>query len=273
MKAKTQINKNIKSHNKIYDKYEERHAEKIFNPIEQERLRKSLEKAIAAIKTDSKSKLALDYGCGAGNLTNHLINLGIHTITADVTEKFLWLIKKKFVHTENVDMLKVNGYDLSNIGDNHFDLAATYSVLHHVPDYLKIIEEMVKVLKRGGVIYIDHEASPSYWNKSREYKDFLRRVYPPKNFLKKRLNLFNFEWYKRKINELMNPRYQVEGDIHVWPDDHIEWNEIQDLLISKGCKIIIKEDYLLYKGRYPFEVYPQYKTRCNDMRVLIGRKQ
>lgn len=275
MKAKTQINKNIKLHSKIYDKYEERHAEKIYNPVEQKRLYESLKTVIAFVKTDTSCKIALDYGCGAGNLINHLVNLGIHTIAADVTENFLGLIKNRFSHTGMVDALKINGYDLSNIDDNHFDLVAVYSVLHHVPDYLKIIEEMVRVLKPGGVCYIDHEVSPSYWDQSKEYKEFLKKACKGrkhKSLWGKSMNLFNLRWYKNKIMKLINPRYQVEGDIHVWPDDHIEWDKIEDLLIRKGCEILFKEDYLLYKRSYRFEVYEEYKTKCNDMFMLIGRK-
>ena len=90
-----------------------------------------------------------------------------------------------------VDALKINGYDLSNIDDNHLDLVAVYSVLHHVPDYLKIIEEMIRVSKPGGVLYIDHEVSPSYWNQSKEYKDFLEKACKRKSFWEKSTSLFD----------------------------------------------------------------------------------
>jgi ubiquinone/menaquinone biosynthesis C-methylase UbiE len=44
-----------------------------------------------------------------------------------------------------------------------FDLITSYSVLHHLPDYESAIRKICKFLKKGGVIYIDHEASPYYW--------------------------------------------------------------------------------------------------------------
>ena len=44
-----------------------------------------------------------------------------------------------------------------------FDLITCYSVLHHLPDYITALEGLSVFLKKGGVIYIDHEASPFYW--------------------------------------------------------------------------------------------------------------
>lgn len=55
-------------------------------------------------------------------------------------------------------------------------MVATYSVLHHVPDYLKIVDEFVRVLKPGGVIYIDHEVSPSYWEINDTYQSYLEEL-------------------------------------------------------------------------------------------------
>ena len=41
--------------------------------------------------------------------------------------------------------------------DRHFGFAATYSVLHHIPDYLEAVRELARVVDVGGVLYIDHE--------------------------------------------------------------------------------------------------------------------
>ena len=67
--------------------YEHLHKE-IFNPIEQERLSKALSTAIKAVRTNSKPLTALDYGCGSGNLTRVLIEAGIETVSADISDGF-----------------------------------------------------------------------------------------------------------------------------------------------------------------------------------------
>jgi len=266
----SQIRHNIKVYDRIYDKYEKMHGD-TFNPIEQERLHKKLEQAIKSIKTNSSNKIALDYGCGSGNLTKHLIELGIHTVAADTSKKFLDLVAKKYSHASRLDVLEINGQSLSNVKNGHFDLVATYSVLHHVPDYLGIIKEMVQALKPGGIIYLDHEKNESYWNKDEQYLEFLRLAWltPPKKW-KKYLKLSN---YLFKLRRIIHPRYTSEGDIHTFPDDHIEWDKIENLLTTQGCEIVLKEDYLLYKRGYSIEIYQEYNNKCNDMRLLIARKK
>ena len=272
MQDEDQIQFNKRVNDRVSRKYERLHGE-IFNPIEQERLRDALNVAVSAIKTGSKPLKALDYGCGSGNLTRHLIERGIHTVSADISEGFLGLIERNFSQTGLSEVLTVNGKDLSGVPGDRFDLAATYSVLHHVPDYLRIVREMCRVLKPGGVLCIDHEVNESYFNRPEEYVEFLRKARPPINVKRCLRLLLDVGGYIHIIRRMMNPRYKREGDIHVWPDDHIEWDKIEQLLVSEGFEIVLKQDYLLYKNQYDLDVYDQYKERCADERVLIVRKR
>jgi ubiquinone/menaquinone biosynthesis C-methylase UbiE len=252
-------------------KYERLHGD-IFNDIEQERLGEALRKAAEAVRTGAEPVHALDYGCGSGNLTGHLIELGIETVSADISEGFLDLIKGNFSRTGLSDVLAINGKDLSGVEDARFDLVATYSVLHHVPDYLGIVGEMCRVLKPGGVIYIDHEVHESYYDRTNEYVEFLSKARPAVNLRRYLKLLLDVRGYRHIIRRLINPRYKREGDIHVWPDDHIEWDKIEQLLISEGFEVVLKEDYLLYKSIYDVDVYNEYKNKCVDERLLVARK-
>ncbi|MFC1598160.1 class I SAM-dependent methyltransferase [Patescibacteria group bacterium] len=270
MKKHDDIKHNIKAHDLVYDEYEAKHGE-IFNEIEQGRLHNQLKQAIGEIKTASTRKEALDFGCGSGNLTKHLLDLGLHVTSADLSENFLKLIKEKFSSTGQSETIKINGQDLSNIEDNRFDFVATYSVLHHVPDYLKIVEEMARVTKPGGIIYLDHEANDAFWNPTDEYKEFVRQAEPKQE--KKLSRFLKPSTWIIKFRETINPRYQVEGDIHVWPDDHIEWDKVEELLVKNGCETVIKEDYLLYKRGYPEKIYNDYKNKVTDVRVLVASKK
>ncbi|MHC4532718.1 MAG: class I SAM-dependent methyltransferase [Planctomycetota bacterium] len=267
-----QLKFNKEAHDEISGKYDCLHNE-IFNPIEQQRLGRALSTAIKSVKTDSKPLSALDYGSGSGNLTRHLIEAGINTVSADVSEGFLNLIDRNFSHTGLSKTQKINGKDLSGFETAQFDLVATYSVLHHVPDYMRIVKEMCRVLKLGGVLYIDHEVNESYYQKTPEYIEFLKKARPIINLKRYLRLLFDVKGYKHIVRRLINPRYKREGDIHVWPDDHIEWDKIEQLVIEEGLEIILKEDYLLYKSGYDVDVYNEYKDRCADERLLIARKQ
>jgi ubiquinone/menaquinone biosynthesis C-methylase UbiE len=267
-----QIKFNKEVNDGISGKYDCLHNE-IFNPIEQQRLGRALSTAIKAVKTGSKPLSALDYGSGSGNLTRHLIEAGINTVSADVSDGFLNLIERNFSHTDLSKTQKINGKDLSGIETGRFDLVATYSVLHHVPDYMQIVKEMCRVLKPGGVLYIDHEVNESYYQRPEEYLEFLQKARPIINLKRYLRLLFDVKGYKHIVRRLVNPRYKREGDIHVWPDDHIEWDKIEQLVIAEGLEIILKEDYLLYKSGYDVDVYNEYKDKCADERLLIATKQ
>lgn len=272
MQEEDQIQFNKIVNDRLSRRYERLHGD-IFNEVEQERLRKALKTAVEAVRTGAEPIRALDYGCGSGNLTRHLIELGIHTVSADISEGFLQLIRQNFSQTGLSDTLAINGRDLSGVKDGSFDMAATYSVLHHVPDYLGIVAEMCRVVKPGGVVYIDHEVLEFYYNRTEEYIEFLRKARPAVDFKRYFKLLVDVGGYKHIIRRLRNPRYKKEGDIHVWPDDHIEWDKIEQLLIAKGCEVVLKEDYLLCRSVYDIAVYNEYKDRCADERLLIARKR
>jgi len=272
MQGEEQIQLNKEAHDQVSQKYDRLHGE-IFNTIEQERLKKTLSAAIEAVKTNAKPLKALDYGCGSGNLTQHLIELGLETVSADISDRFLSIIQRNFSQTGLSETLAINGKDLSNVPSNEYDLVATYSVLHHVPDYLSIVKEMARVVKPGGVIYIDHEVIESYYQRPKEYIEFLQKARPAVNIRRYLRLLMDVKGYIHIFRRLMNPRYKREGDIHVWPDDHIEWDRIEQLLTSAGFEIILKKDYLLYRNEYDPHIYNEYKDKCADERVLIARKQ
>ncbi|TAL70009.1 MAG: class I SAM-dependent methyltransferase [Bacteroidetes bacterium] len=264
-----QIQYNIAIHNKIAKKYTKRHPE-IYNDIEQQRLFDSLSDAVNLINTESDIKIFLDYGCGAGNLTNHLLSFHQKVVSADISESFLKLVKDTF-RNENLSTLLLNGIDLNNVESESFDMVATFSVLHHIPDYLLALKDICRAIKKGGILYIDHEASPEVWNPKPEYLEYKEKVTPSFNPIIL-LNLFNPFWYVRKLKKIKNPRWQAEGDIHVWNDDHIEWNKIEKLLSELNFTILSVKDTLCYYKHYPLEIYNNFKDKCSDIRTLIAMK-
>jgi ubiquinone/menaquinone biosynthesis C-methylase UbiE len=272
MDARDPVRFNAQAHDRISGQYDRIHGE-IFNPVEQTRLRDALARAVAAVRTDSPSTLmALDYGCGSGNLTRHLIELGVRTVSADVSEKFLALIREQFATTGLSSTMKIKGRDLADVPDGRFDLVATYSVLHHVQDYLRIVAEMCRILKPGGVLYIDHEVTDTYYDRPAEYVAFLRKAGPAVNWRRYLRLLLDVPGYIHILRRIRNPRYKREGDIHVWPDDRIEWGRIEQVLAQRHFEIILKQDYLVCSNLYKRDVYNRYKDRCSDQRLLIARK-
>ncbi|HWT11301.1 MAG TPA: methyltransferase domain-containing protein [Allosphingosinicella sp.] len=260
------IDRNIRIHDQVASSYEKTHDE-IFNPLEQARLRAALERAKAGMRSAVGSPRALDFGCGSGNLTRHLLALGFEVVAADVSPGFLRLIEERHP-AEPVTTYRMDGRSLSGLGDSSFDFVAAYSVLHHVPDYLAAVEEMGRVTRPGGIVYIDHEHSPSYWRGDPAYREFRRGAarFDWRKFL------VPHNYYGKLRRLLVDPHYSNEGDIHVWPDDHIEWDEIDRRLGSAGFETLFSEDYLVFRSGYRAEVYEAYRNRCADMRVTAMRR-
>lgn len=265
---KTSLAHNIEIHNKIAKKYESIHGE-IYNDTEQSRLKEKLQKAISYVQSGSKSLITLDFGCGAGNLTTHLTDLGCQVIAADVSTGFLDLISSRS-YKKKVSPFHLNGVDLKGLEDNSVDMVAVYSVLHHVPDYLSLMGEFSRVLKPGGILFIDHEMSTSFWTPG-EYVTFQKEMNKKTSLsLKKYFIPAN---YINKIRRLcIDPKYQPEGDIHVFKDDHIEWDKIRSTLAEHNITIVEEEDYLLYRRNYDLHMYEAWKKRVGDVHLLIGKK-
>jgi len=263
-----QIKRNISAHNKYASAYASVHSE-IFNPVEQERLRVCLQRAVSELATQGESKWALDFGCGTGNVTRHLLDLDLRTISADVSTRFLRMIEEKFAATGRSETLKLNGKDLATLESARFDVVTAFSVLHHIPDYLRAVRELIRVTKPGGVIYLDHEHSPSYWEPDGDLRTFLRLAKESSVGERPRR-----PWLSRKLVRLRrvwDRRYQPEGDIHVWCDDHIEWDRIEDVFAEECCEILLRNDYLSFKPHYPEDLYECFRAKCADMRVMAVR--
>lgn len=275
--AGRQILHNKKVHDSVVSSYEDIHVE-IYNPTEQGRISSILEEAITQIKTRVEVPLVLDFGAGTGNLTRNLLNLGAEVLAADVSRKSLASLELAFGGTGRIDTVELNGVDLANLEDSSVDMIATYSVLHHVPDYLEAVREFARVVKPGGVIYIDHENAPSVWlddcDEYTAYKQELQAVHG-KPLMEKLAHkfkcLFSPKAWKRVIDRELHGLIQ-EGDIHVFEHDHIEWDRIEQVLL-RNCTILKSEDYLVCREPSTDPpLHAKHEAKCVDMRVIVSRK-
>lgn len=288
-KIKT-IRHNRMTHDRIAHNYDANHGE-IYNPTEQKRISQSIQKAINFIETGSERPIALDYGAGTGNITSHLLHFDMNVLAADVSPESLKQIAAKSGGSERLQTGVLNGKDLSNFQDNTFDLIATYSVLHHVPDYLAIIDEFVRVLKPGGVVYIDHEVCPSYWEFRNVYRTYLQEL--GDTFIRDYLLILEIpDDSKGQVANLVTRLKQTlsrgkmtgpvlrrlnlihdEGDIHVTKDDHIIWEDLKNRFLP-SCELLLEEDYLLCRETTePAPVWPKWRNTVNDMRMIMARKK
>jgi len=273
----SQVQHNRRVHDLVVGSYERIHTE-IYNATEQARLAIALAEATSFILSPTALPLAVDFGAGTGNLTKHLLRQGLRVLAMDVSPKCLSDVQQALGETGRLSTAELNGIDLSNLEDNSVDIVATYSVLHHIPDYLRIVREFVRVVKSGGVIYIDHESAPCFWlEDSSDYKAYRNELWHTcgqplvRRVGRKLRKLLSSSAWKRLVDRRL---YALgdEGDIHVRKDDHIEWDRIEKVLAER-CILLRREDYLVCREADPSPpVYNKYAGKCVDMRVVVCRK-
>jgi 2-polyprenyl-3-methyl-5-hydroxy-6-metoxy-1,4-benzoquinol methylase len=275
---------NRAAHDEVGGAYDAGHPD-IFNETEQGRLAQAVARVVGlagqarrggSVAEPRVQMAVLDVGSGTGNLVRHFLAHDVRVTATDLSTALLQEVSDRFEVTGRVTTAPLNGRDLQPLADGRFDIVATYSVLHHVPDYAALVGEMARVVRPGGVVYIDHERPDEFWT-SAAYRDFLREavVWPRRRwwfFLQpsrywKRIRPF-MEWRR-----WLNRRWMPEGDIHIWPDDHIEWAKVRAALEAAGCTIELQEDYLLFEPRYDRAVWERWRTRAADMRMLVARKR
>jgi len=183
---------NIDLHRLEAKYYELLHPE-VYNCNEQKRLSSTL-KTVDKLVVDNQGnvKKALDFGSGTGNLTGKLLKMGYHVTAIDISSEMCEILKnkyKKYLDSKRLVIINSPIEDLT-FNKGEFDLIACYSVLHHLPDYVDSLQRLSVFLKKGGVMYLDHEKSPFYWkNESTYVAIFLKHIFSLSNPL---LNLLSF---------------------------------------------------------------------------------
>lgn len=98
-----------------------------------------------------ENSYVLEVGCGNGKNLRYLSKVE-NKIGCDICEKFVEMNK-----SQGIDCVLANGIKLP-FPDNHFDYTFSVAVIHHLcteDRRIKAIEEMIRVTKPGGKIFIE----------------------------------------------------------------------------------------------------------------------
>ena len=142
-----------------------------FEEIESNRYKVSPEIFSFAQFTRFRDKKVLEIGVGAGTDFLQWVRAGASAYGIDLTEEAIEHVK----HRLSLYNLKASGYavaDSENLPfeEDTFDLVYTWGVIHHSPNTLKALDEIIRVLKPGGsakiMIYNRHSLlSYFFWIK------------------------------------------------------------------------------------------------------------
>lgn len=93
-----------------------------------------------------------DFGCGPGNTTKYLKDLGVDISGLDLSEKMLE--QAKTIHPD-INFRKGNILDLEFDNDTIAGVVAFYAIIHFAEEQIRItFREVFRVLKPGGIFFL-----------------------------------------------------------------------------------------------------------------------
>lgn len=168
----------------------------------------------------------LDLGCGDGLNIKIFINLGIKNIVGiDMSE---YLLEQARIKNPNVQLVVGNAEKMP-FTDNSFDIVFIDSVLHHFPEYGKVITEIKRVLTPHG---------------------YLCFIEPRKTWLRSIVNWIITQPLSEIIPFFKKRRatYSEEKYMDYWLQNHSVFFQ----LLEKGGfkRIMLEKDFLSIMGKY-----------------------
>ena len=157
----------------------------------------------------------LEIGCGLGTMAMHWAQNGAAVTAVDLNDTSVAQTKKRFeLHGLSGDIRRMDAGRL-DLPPEKFDYVYSWGVLHHSPDLIHSLAEMLRVLKTGGGfgLMLYNRRSLLHWYRTRYLEGFLH-------------------YENRFLNPLeLASRYadgdRAEGNPHTWP---VTDGEIRSLL-------------------------------------------
>jgi SAM-dependent methyltransferase len=105
-------------------------------------------------QADVHGKLVLDAGCGSGRLVTVLASQGIDVVGIDLTSTVFAIDQKARERgLDNLTLVRGNLRAIP-IRSSTFDCIWSGGVIHHTGDTREALQNLVKVLKPGGTLYV-----------------------------------------------------------------------------------------------------------------------
>lgn len=120
----------------------------------------AVEKVASALNLKNAS--VLEVGCGFGSLSSLLLSRGAQVVATEIDQKKLTLAKKflrQSMLKKKIKLVPVTG-EVLPFPKQTFDAVIIFDVIEHVTNPGKMMKEAQRVLKPGGILYV--EFTPYY---------------------------------------------------------------------------------------------------------------
>jgi SAM-dependent methyltransferase len=94
----------------------------------------------------------LELGAGHGTFTDHLLAAGAQVTVTEMSAPSVRLLQSRFRHNPNVTVIHDQD-GTASCQVNGVDVVVCISVLHHIPDYLGTVNQLVKRITPGGTFF------------------------------------------------------------------------------------------------------------------------
>ena len=239
----------------------------VYNRQEQERIKLVLNQANDLVGDHVKK--ALDFGAGTGNLTGKLLALGYQVTAVDISPEMCDVLRVKFKSYLESGKLAVINSAIEDVdwGVDTFDLVACYSVLHHLPDYEGTLRKLCSFLKKKGVLYLDHEASPYYWKAEPSLLgELMKTIYLHSGPI---INSLYFQMVGLSVPEV---DYGLSDYWHK-KEHSLDHNRIQQVLMDWNFEFYRRTDYYGVRSWVFNPVFVVYSRVCRpDMSCWLAKK-
>lgn len=235
--------------------YDSIHSE-IFNRIEQKRI----SSVLRIIDKSIGQRKALDFGAGTGNLTKKLLQMGYEVTAIDISREMCEILKNRCRnHFKNGKLKVINStIEDARLDGEEFDLICCYSVLHHLPDYAIVLQKLSGLLRKRGMMYLDHERSP-YSRCGLAQK--IEYAYLQSEWLFN--NLYS------KTTGLHVPSFDYSfADWWTTKEHSIDHRKIEHTLKKEGFRFIIRIDYHQKRGWFFNPSFHVYRRICRPETCL-----
>jgi ubiquinone/menaquinone biosynthesis C-methylase UbiE len=125
----------------------------------------------------------LEAGAGNGRYVFAFAKAGALAVGLDFSKKLVERVRKLAKHARLDNVIAEHG-DMMGMpfADNHFDLYTSFGVYEHFQkkQHALLFKEAFRVVKPGGLIYIEVPHFWSPWTVRREFRYWFRKIRPPR---------------------------------------------------------------------------------------------
>ena len=194
----------------------------------------------------------LDIGCQRGGYSYNLKNAGCLVTAIDISLGYVKQAKEK---VKEVDFLQANAENMPFKSDT-FDSIILSEVLEHVPDEKKVVDEIYKILKPNGCVFI---SVPAYEDDTEEHV----------RFLNKRLLASLFKYFSIQFRD----NYNLKSTVMIATKKDNENLMLSKQIVHKKTKILLTNHHLLdHRGSEVYTLTLAQHLKQNGCDVVVYSK-